>query len=62
MRQFCRRLQGSSRLLRGHAVVAEPRCGGVGELQLRTLFRRVKDASLPPEQSRDLIHQLAKEL
>ncbi|MGW0418792.1 helix-turn-helix domain-containing protein [Streptomyces sp. NPDC003015] len=28
----------------------------------RTLFRRVKEASLPPEQSRDLIHQLAKEL
>ncbi|MFJ9099816.1 helix-turn-helix transcriptional regulator [Streptomyces sp. LUP47B] len=28
----------------------------------RTLFLRVKEASLPPEQSRDLIHQLAKEL
>lgn len=28
----------------------------------RTLFRRVKEASLPPAQSRDLIHQLAKEL
>ncbi len=28
----------------------------------RTLFRRVKEASLPPEQSRDLIRQLAKEL
>jgi transcriptional regulator with XRE-family HTH domain len=28
----------------------------------RTLFRRVKEASLSPEQSRDLIHQLAKEL
>ncbi|MFC8091609.1 helix-turn-helix domain-containing protein [Streptomyces sp. NPDC057301] len=28
----------------------------------RTLFRKVKEASLPPRQSRDLIHQLAKEL
>jgi transcriptional regulator with XRE-family HTH domain len=28
----------------------------------RTLFHRVKEASLPPEQSRDLIRQLAKEL
>ncbi|AJE41066.1 helix-turn-helix domain-containing protein [Streptomyces nodosus] len=28
----------------------------------RMLFRRVKAASLPPEQSRDLIHELAKEL
>ncbi|MEU9174649.1 helix-turn-helix transcriptional regulator [Streptomyces sp. NPDC048420] len=28
----------------------------------RKLFRRVKEGSLPPEQSRDLIHQLAKEL
>ncbi|MEV0221182.1 helix-turn-helix transcriptional regulator [Streptomyces sp. NPDC050704] len=28
----------------------------------RKLFRRVKEASLTPEQSRDLIHQLAKEL
>jgi transcriptional regulator with XRE-family HTH domain len=28
----------------------------------RTLFRRVKEASLPPEQSRDLIHESAKEL
>ncbi|MGW0824265.1 helix-turn-helix domain-containing protein [Streptomyces sp. NPDC002845] len=28
----------------------------------RKLFRRVKKASLAPEQSRDLIHQLAKEL
>jgi hypothetical protein len=28
----------------------------------RKLFRRVKHASLSPEQSRDLIHQLAKEL
>ncbi|MFS4095941.1 helix-turn-helix domain-containing protein [Streptomyces sp. AF1A] len=28
----------------------------------RALFRRVKEEALPPEQSRDLIHQLAKEL
>ncbi|MFF7143430.1 helix-turn-helix transcriptional regulator [Streptomyces nodosus] len=28
----------------------------------RMLFRRVKATSLPPEQSRDLIHELAKEL
>lgn len=28
----------------------------------RTLFRRVEGASLAPEQSRDLIHNLAKEL
>ncbi|MGW3169529.1 helix-turn-helix domain-containing protein [Streptomyces sp. NPDC001153] len=28
----------------------------------RTLFRKVKEQALPPEQSRDLIHQLAKEL
>jgi transcriptional regulator with XRE-family HTH domain len=28
----------------------------------RKLFRRVKEGSLPPEQSRDLIHQLAKEV
>ncbi|MGF0170641.1 helix-turn-helix domain-containing protein [Streptomyces sp. Marseille-Q5077] len=28
----------------------------------RTLFRKVKEASLPPRESRDLIHQLAKEL
>lgn len=28
----------------------------------RTLFRKVKEASLPPGQSRDLIHQLAKEV
>ncbi|WP_053851984.1 helix-turn-helix transcriptional regulator [Streptomyces sp. NRRL B-24085] len=28
----------------------------------RRLFRRVKEGSLPPEPSRDLIHQLAKEL
>ncbi|MFJ9813701.1 helix-turn-helix domain-containing protein [Streptomyces sp. NPDC101151] len=28
----------------------------------RTLFRRVKEAALPPQQSRDVIHQLAKEL
>ncbi|MFK0103524.1 helix-turn-helix domain-containing protein [Streptomyces sp. NPDC091217] len=28
----------------------------------RKLFRRVKEAALPPRQSRDLIHQLAKEL
>ena len=28
----------------------------------RKLFRRVKEASLDPVQSRDLIHQLAKEL
>lgn len=28
----------------------------------RRLFRRVKEGSLPPEQSRDLIHQLAEEL
>ncbi|MGW7383425.1 DUF5753 domain-containing protein [Streptomyces sp. NPDC054794] len=28
----------------------------------RKLFRRVKEASLPAEQSRDFIHQLAKEL
>lgn len=28
----------------------------------RKLFRRVKEGSLPPEQSRDLIHELAKEL
>ncbi|MFE2964621.1 helix-turn-helix domain-containing protein [Streptomyces sp. NPDC059340] len=28
----------------------------------RKLFRRVKEASLSPEQSRDLIHQLAKEV
>ncbi|MGW6910567.1 helix-turn-helix domain-containing protein [Streptomyces sp. NPDC054940] len=28
----------------------------------RTLFRKVKAASLPPGQSRDLIHQLAKEV
>nr|WP_237557965.1 Scr1 family TA system antitoxin-like transcriptional regulator [Streptomyces sp. SID5470] len=28
----------------------------------RTLFLGVKEASLPPEQSRDLIHQLAEEL
>ncbi|MGW2748145.1 helix-turn-helix domain-containing protein [Streptomyces sp. NPDC001450] len=28
----------------------------------RKLFRRVKEEALPPQQSRDLIHQLAKEL
>lgn len=28
----------------------------------RKLFLRVKQAALPPQQSRDLIHQLAKEL
>ncbi|MEU0007092.1 helix-turn-helix transcriptional regulator [Streptomyces sp. NPDC006314] len=28
----------------------------------RKLFRRVKDGALPPQQSRDLIHQLLKEL
>ncbi len=28
----------------------------------RRLFRRVRDESLPPERSRDLIHKLAKEL
>lgn len=28
----------------------------------RKLFRRVKELALPPQQSRDLIHQLAKEL
>jgi hypothetical protein len=28
----------------------------------RKLFRKVKEEALPPEQSRDLIHQLAKEL
>jgi transcriptional regulator with XRE-family HTH domain len=28
----------------------------------RKLFRRVKEQALPPQQSRDLIHQLAKEL
>ncbi|MFF3461384.1 DUF5753 domain-containing protein [Streptomyces sp. NPDC001984] len=28
----------------------------------RTLFRRVKGEALPPKRSRDLIHQLAKEL
>ncbi|WP_181793136.1 helix-turn-helix transcriptional regulator [Streptomyces sp. WELS2] len=28
----------------------------------RKLFRRVKEEALPPERSRDLIHQLAKEL
>ncbi|MGW2646640.1 helix-turn-helix domain-containing protein [Streptomyces sp. NPDC001393] len=30
--------------------------------RFRTLFRKVKEQALPPEQSRDLIHQLAKEL
>ncbi len=28
----------------------------------RSLFRRVRDESLSPERSRDLIHKLAKEL
>ena len=28
----------------------------------RKLFLRVREAALPPQQSRDLIHQLAKEM